>query len=292
MKKGLSSAAWTGPLFVVLSAVAWSFSGVLSQGLMWNGFTKTGVRGIVASLIFAAFRKSFKVKITFGLVLGALGVALTSLLYMSATLYTSASNAIVLQYSMPAYVILLNLLVFHQKPRLRDIITVVFVMLGVVLCCMEGLRGDKDSMFGNLLGLLSGLTFALVFFASRLPGCDSISYSYFGNVLSIVMAVSLFFDPNVHFVPTETYTSSMIAMDFTKGILLGVSLGLGYLFFSLGIKRTSAVSAAIITNLEPVLNPVWVFVFMGVQPGIFGILGALIVLLTVTLHSIVPHRAK
>lgn len=284
--------ALTAPLLVTLGAVAWSFSGVLSQGLMWNGFTKTGVRGIVASLIFAAFRKSFRVKITFGLVLGALGVALTSLLYMSATLYTSASNAIVLQYSMPAYVILLNFLVFRQRPARRDLVTVFFVMLGVVLCCMEGLRGDADSMFGNFLGLLSGLTFALVFFASRLPGCDPISYSYLGNVLSIVLAVFMFFDPNVHLIPTETYTASMIAADFTKAILLGVSLGLGYLFFSIGIKRTSAVTAAIVTNLEPVLNPVWVFVILGVFPGVFGIVGALIVLVTVTLHSIVPHRAK
>lgn len=284
--------ALTAPLLVTLGAVAWSFSGVLSQGLMWNGFTKTGVRGIVASLIFAAFRKSFRVKITFGLVLGALGVALTSLLYMSATLYTSASNAIVLQYSMPAYVILLNFLVFRQRPARRDLVTVFFVMLGVVLCCMEGLRGDSDSMFGNFLGLLSGLTFAVVFFASRLPGCDPISYSYLGNVFSIVLALGLFFDPNVHLLPTETYTSGMIFMDFTKAILLGVSLGLGYLFFSIGIKRTSAVSAAIITNLEPVLNPVWVFIFLGVWPGVFGIVGALIVLVTVTLHSILPGRAK
>ena len=280
------------PLFVALGAIAWSFSGVLSQGLMWNGFTKTGVRGIVASLIFALFRKSFKVKITPALIIGALGVVLTSLLYMSATLYTSASNAIVLQYSMPAYVVLLNLLVFRQKPAKRDVITVIFVMLGVVLCCLEGLGGGEGSMFGNMLALLSGLTFALVFFASRLPGCDPISYSYLGNVFSIVLAAGLFFDPNVHFVPTDTYTSSMIAMDFVKAILLGVSLGVGYLFFSIGIKRTSAVSAAIITNLEPVLNPVWVFVFMGVFPGVFGIVGAAIVLITVTMHSIVPHRAK
>ncbi|MBQ1255717.1 MAG: DMT family transporter [Clostridia bacterium] len=288
----IRSSAWYGSLLVALGAAAWSFSGVLSQGLMWNGFTKTGVRGIVASLIFAAFRKTFKVKITFGLVLGALGVALTSLLYMSATLYTSASNAIVLQYSMPAYVILLNFFVFRQKPLRRDIITVLFVMLGVTLCCMEGLTGGKGSMFGNVIALLSGLTFALVFFASRLPGCDPISYSYLGNVFSILLAVSLFFDPNVHFIPTETYTASMIAADFTKGILLGVSLGAGYLFFSLGIRRTSAVSAAIITNLEPVLNPVWVFVFMGVFPGVFGIAGALVVLVTVTMHSIYPRRTK
>lgn len=288
----IKSSAWYGPMLVALGAIAWSFSGVLSQGLLWNGFSKSGVRGIVATLVFACFRKTFRVKITPGLILGALGVALTSLLYMSATLYTSASNAIVLQYSMPAYVIILNFLFFHQKPMKKDVVTVVFVMIGVVLCCMEGLSGAEGSMLGNALALLSGLTFAIVFFASRLPGCDPISYSYLGNVFSIVMTLAMFFDPNVHFVPSEAYTSRMIAGDFIKAIMLGVSLGLGYLFFSLGIKRTSAVSAAIITNLEPVLNPVWVFVFMGVFPGVFGILGALIVLVTVTMHSIIPRRAK
>lgn len=279
-----------GPFLIMLCAISWSFSGVLGKGLMWNGFSKAGFRGILAALAFAFFRKSFKVKLSLSLILGSVGVALTSLLYMCAIQYTTSANAIVLQYSMPVYVILLNLFIFRQKPSRRDVITVFFVMLGVILCCVEGLRGG--GMLGNALALLSGLTFSLVFFASRLPGADAMSYSYFGNVICIPLALVMFADPAVHFIPTDTVTWQMIALDFLKASSLGVSLFLGYFFFSLGVKRTGSVTSAVITNLEPVLNPVWVFVFMHQSPGVYGILGAAVVMITVTLHSCLPHRAR
>jgi len=279
-----------GPMMIALGGIAWSFSGVLGKGLLWNGFSKAGFRGILAAVAFGCLRKSFRVQFNKSLILGSLGVALTSLLYMCAVQYTTSANAIVLQYSMPVYVILLNFLVFRQKPVRRDVITILFVLTGVVLCCIEGLKGG--GMLGNIIALLSGLSFALVFFASRLPGADAMSYSYFGNVISIPMALFMLFDPNVHFTPTETVTSARIFMDFLQAGALGVSLFLGYWFFSLGVKRTGAVTSAIISNLEPVLNPVWVFVFLKQSPGIYGILGALIVLVTVTLHSVLPRKTR
>ena len=55
---------------------------------------------------------------------------------------------------------------------------------------------------------------------------------------------------------------------------------------SIGMQKTEPITAAILANLEPVLNPVWVYLFLGENPGTLSILGAAIVLIAATVYSI------
>ncbi|MBQ9408688.1 MAG: EamA family transporter, partial [Clostridia bacterium] len=75
-------------------------------------------------------------------------------------------------------------------------------------------------------------------------------------------------------------------------LLMGLSLGMGYLLLGIGLKSASPLSAAVLENLEPALNPVWVFLFLGERPGTLGIIGCAIVIVTVTLYSILPEKRK
>ena len=95
-----------GALQVALGAIFWSFAGVLGKWLPWNAFTINGLRSLVAVILLGLARKSFKVRLTRGTLLGAIGVMLTSVLYMAAIKLTTSANAIVLQYAAPAFVIL------------------------------------------------------------------------------------------------------------------------------------------------------------------------------------------
>ncbi|MBQ9408706.1 MAG: DMT family transporter [Clostridia bacterium] len=279
-----------GSLLVFASALCWSFSGILGKNLSWNGFSKTGVRAIVAVIVYALYRKSFKVRLSKSTWIGALGVSLTSLLYMLALTLTTSANAIVLQYSMPVYVVALNYLLFKTKPTFKQLIVVPLLMLGVALCCLGGSVGGEElrhQTAGNLIALLSGLTFSLVFLAGRMRGADSVQYTYFGNCLSLLLVVSVFFDKNVRF-----GFSVDIMKDWLLILLMGLSLGMGYLLLGIGLKSASPLSAAVLENLEPALNPVWVFLFLGERPGTLGIIGCAIVIVTVTLYSILPEKRK
>lgn len=279
-----------GSLLVFASALCWSFSGILGKNLSWNGFSKTGVRAIVAVIVYALYRKSFKVRLSKSTWIGALGVSLTSLLYMLALTLTTSANAIVLQYSMPVYVVALNYLLFKTKPTFKQLIVVPLLMLGVALCCLGGSVGGEElrhQMAGNLIALLSGLTFSLVFLAGRMRSADSVEYTYFGNCLSLLLVVSVFFDKNVRF-----GFSVDIMKDWLLILLMGLSLGMGYLLLGIGLKSASPLSAAVLENLEPALNPVWVFLFLGERPGTLGIIGCAIVIVTVTLYSILPEKRK
>ena len=268
-----------GALQVAAAAVSWSFAGVLSKSLPWNSFTINGMRSLVAALLLALARGTPKVRLTRGTLLGAMGVALTSVLFMAATKLTSSANAIVLQYAMPVFVILFSWIFFGQKPSPRHLVIAAFIMAGVVLCSWDGLTGGNP--LGDGLAILSAVTFSLVFFCARMPGADPRDYSYLGMVLCAPFALNAFFDPAV---------SLLQPMDWLIALGLGVCLAGGYFFISKSMSNVSPISAALLANLEPILNPVWVFLFLGEQPGALTILGSAIVLVTATVYSLLPAR--
>lgn len=267
-----------GALQVALGAIFWSFAGVLGKWLPWNALTINGLRSLVAAVLMGLSRRSFKVRLTRGNVLGALGVMLTSILYMAAMKLTTSANAIVLQYAAPAFVILFCYLFYGQRPTRRDVITAVLIMLGVVLCFVDKLGGGR--LMGNVLAILSAVTFALVFFCARMPGADPRDYSYLGMVFCAPFALNAGFDPSVTANPVHWLTA----------VALGFCLAGGYFFISKSMSNVSPVSAALLSNLEPILNPVWAFLLVGERPGRLTVIGAAIVLAAATVYALLPAR--
>ena len=266
-----------GALQVALGAIAWSFAGVLGKWLPWNALTINGVRSLVAALIMGLTRRSFRVRLTRGTILGALGVMLTSILYMAAIKLTTSANAIVLQYAAPAFVILFCWLFYGQRPDMRSVVTAALIMLGVVLCFADKMGGGR--LLGNVLAILSAVTFALVFFCARMPGADPAEYSYLGLLLCVPSALFGFFDPGLSADPVQWLAAAG----------LGLCLAGGYYFVSAAMGHVSPIFAVLLSNLEPVLNPVWVALFLpqlGEIPGGLSLVGSAIVLITAGVYSL------
>ena len=240
---------------ILLACVCWSFSGLLTRLIPWNALTIAGARALVAAVFLGLARRDFRPANTFGNWLGAFGVMATSVLFILANKYTSAANAIVLQYAMPVVVILFEAVVRKKRPSKLDAVGVVVILAGVVLCFLEGLT--PEGMLGNALALGAAFTFAIVYLAARRPDCDALSYSYQGNLATAILALYLPFDPG----------ASADITPFLAALGMGVALTLGYLFFS-------------------ILNPTWCFLFLGEFPGVLSIIGALIVLTAVTAYTI------
>lgn len=272
-----------GALHVALGAICWSFAGVLCKFIPWSPFTINGIRSLFAAFLLGILRKRFSVRVTRGNLLGAVGVASTCILYMIALKFTTAANAIVLQYAMPVFVIAFCWIFYKQKPGMSNTITAAFVILGVILCSWEGLTGQaggSNHLLGDVIALISAVTFSLVFFCSRLPDADSQEYSYLGLLMCIPFAFYAFFDSKMTLVPAH----------WLAAILLAGCLGMGYYFIAKGMKQVSPISAALISNLEPILNPIWVFVFMGENPGVLTIVGAAIVLTAATVYTLLGNK--
>ena len=265
-----------GALQVALAAISWSFAGALGKLLPWNGFTINGVRSLVAAALLALARGTVRVRVTKGTLLGAAGTALTGILYMVAVKLTTSANAIVLQYAMPAFVILFSWIFFGQRPGIKQVVIALCIMAGVVLCSWDGLAGGNP--LGDIIALCAAVTFSLVFFCARLPGADPRDYSYLGMLFCAPFALGACFDPGVAPVPAHWLTA----------LALGLCLAGGYYFISRSMENVSPVSAALLSNLEPVLNPVWAFLLVGERPGAYTVLGALIVLAAATVYALLP----
>lgn len=266
-----------GAIQVALGALCWSFAGVLGKWLPWNALTINGLRSLVAALLLGLSRGSLRVRLSRGTILGALGVMLTSMLYMGAIKLTTSANAIVIQYAAPAFVILFCWLFYGQRPSARSVVTAALIMAGVVLCFADRMGGGH--LAGNVLALLSAVTFALVFFCARMPDTRPADYSCLGLLLCVPSAVFGFFDPNMSADPAQWLAVAG----------LGVCLAGGYFFVSAAMGRVSPIFAVLLSNLEPVLNPIWVALFLpelGEFPGPMALLGSAIVLVTAAVYSL------
>lgn len=263
-----------GPLLIALGSFAWSFSGMLSKWSPWGPLSIIGGRALLTSIAFVFLRGTFKVRLSPGNWLGALGVMLSSLLFIIANRLTTSANAIVLQYTMSVVVILATWVIDKKRPDRLDLTAAVITLCGVVLCFVGGISGGN--LLGDLLALLSAFTFGMVFFAARMPGANPMEYSYLGNLISCVFLLFMPFEPG--------FVISFQAM--VAVLLMGLSLTMGYLLFSRGMQEgVSPVTAAIVANVEPVLNPIWVFLVLGEVPSVFTFLGAALVLCSVTVYS-------
>lgn len=266
----------SGAFYILLAAIFWSFGGLLGKLIVWNGITIATLRGLIAAITIALYRKSFKVHISPSILLAALSLTLTTVLFMVSNKLTTAANAIVLQYTAPIYIILLSWIFFKQTPKRKDIFALLGVSLGIVLFFVD--RFEAGSLLGNVLGLLSGLSFAGVFFANKLDKASPMEATYLGNVLSLLLLPLILFDANF-------FVFNLNSWIFI--VIMGVfQLGFGYIFFATGIQKTSATSAGIIAGLEPILNPIWVLLVLNERPSPYALLGGVIVLMTVTLYNL------
>ena len=72
---------------------------------------------------------------------------------------------------------------------------------------------------------------------------------------------------------------------------LGIfQIGLAFFLFTKGIRYIPALEANLISTLEPILNPVWVFLFVGERMGKFALLGGLVVLVGVIVSAVGSAR--
>lgn len=261
---------------VATAGLCWSFAGLLSKFAPWSALSLVGFRALLAVLMLGGIRRSFRPVHSVGNWLGGIGVIGSAILFIYANKLTSAANAIVLQYAMPAVVVVLQAVLFRVIPKKKDVIAVVLVIAGVFLCFYQGLGGG--TFVGDLLALLSSVTWAMVFLVIRMPNVDAMSYAYMGNLLGCGFLLAMPFDPGIGVGGSAGWLAATA---------MGLCLGAGYLCFGKGLGAgLSPTVAAIVANVEPILNPTWVFLFLGENPGALAILGAVIVLATVTWHSV------
>lgn len=246
----------------------------------WNGMSingaRTGIALVVIGIYLAVIRHPLRMNRW--VALGAVCIFGTNSLFCLANKMTTAANAIVLQFTAPIFVILFSALFFGKRPGKLDVGACALVFGGVLFFFVDSL--EMGGGLGNLLALLSGITYAGVFMMNDMPDSDGISSVFWGDVLSALTGMP-FLVRETQFTP-EALVSLMV---------LGVfQVALAYILLTIGLKTTPPVTASLVSGIEPVLNPILVALFYGESVGDMALVGAGIVVIGVVGYNVLQTK--
>lgn len=268
-------------VMMVSVALCWSTMGVAFKFIDWDPLVIAAVRNLLTFLYLAAYRRSMKFSLKKDVVIGALIAYLTQTAFTYANKYTSAANAIVLQYTNPVFVVLISWLFLHQKVKLRDIVLSLIMIGGTALFFLDDLSAGQ--LLGNVCGLISGVGMACsILYACNNPA-DLQEYTMLNSLISVVVGI-----PAAIQHPPQFDVASLIAV-FFLGV---VASGIATVLMAKSAPHLASVEVSMLLMLDPILNPVWVALAVGEIPGILALIGMVIVIGCVIINILVENHEE
>ncbi len=279
----------TGSLLILSTALLWSTAGILVKLIPWSSFSIASIRGLICSLVLLALRFArggkggcAKVRFTRHNIAAGLALFLTGTLFMAANKLTTAANAIVLQYIAPILILIYTAVVQKRRPTAMEILLTAVVFIGCLLAFCDELGGSGT--LGDILALISGFTFAALILINRMEKTQPEDGQIIGCGLSFVCCLPFLLADEKMALTWES-VGAMLALGL-------VQYSLANILFAKGIKRAEPVTASIILTMEPIMNPVWVFLLKGEAPGPLALTGFVLVVAAVTAQSLLPLLAR
>jgi drug/metabolite transporter, DME family len=263
-------------LLILVAAALWSSAGAVMKLCSLSGWQIAGGRSLVAALfLFAAVREARR-RPDLEVVLTSLAYAATVVSFSIANKLTTSANAIFIQDTAPLWVLLLSPWLLAERASRAALLSVPVYALGLALFFVDEL--SPGQVTGNLVALASGVAFALCIIGLRRVQERAASALVWGNLCAALLTLPLWFSG-----PAPT------TLDLGFVAYLGVfQLGLSYLCFARGVAHTPALEASLLALLEPVLNPIWTFIFVGERPGPWALCGGSIVLAATVWRTLAP----
>ena len=269
-----------GQLYVALAALAWSTAGVLQRELTVDTATQVAGRAFFATLAlfsFVALQERGDVLRRFRSIgraelLVAVCTAIASGSFIVALNHTTVANVLFMQALAPIAAALIAWLALRESVTRRTAVAMVIALAGVGI--MVGGPGGAKGL-GLVLSVVMTLAFALAVVVTRYRRDISMLPAICVSQVIVLVAVAPFSDPG-----------SIDAHDLAFIVLLGVGqMGLGLAFLTMGARLISAAEVALITLLEVVVGPAWVWIVNSEQPSTTTLIGGAVVVAAVALQA-------
>jgi drug/metabolite transporter (DMT)-like permease len=269
-------------LLMLLCATLWSTGGIFIKLIPWNPFVIAGWRSLIAAGIVLLFLKVWKIKFRFNrnAVLNGLLMCATFLCFVVANKLTTAANAIVLQFTAPVFLMVYSTILFHERFRRVDITAVIFTMGGIALFFLDQLK--PGYLLGNFVAILAGASMAGMYLSiGKADEETKMGGMLLGHVFTALIGI-----PFTFFTVTPVSTTPVLCI-LGLGI---IQLGIPYILLVISSKNCPPLACSLLGAVEPLLNPVWVFIFNGEKPGAFALIGGVVVIASVTMWCILQGK--
>ncbi len=271
-------------LLMAMCATLWSIAGIFIKWISWNPLLIAGARSLIGAVVLGLFmwKTGTKIKLNKYSILAGFGLSGTCISFVIANKMTTAANAIVLQSTAPIFILLFSAFLFKKKMKRSDVSVVIVVTLGIAAFFFDKL--SPGNIIGNFLGITAGFCLAVMLVSvGQAADDDSVRMTgvLLAHILTTTVGASSLFFVDFHTTPIEV----------VYVMILGVfQLGIPYVFYCLASKHCSPLACSLIGMLEPLLNPVWVFLFAGEAPGFFALIGGAVVIFAVSAWCVSENR--
>ena len=267
-----------GEWLVFISAFLFSTAGGVTKSFEMDAILLPGVRSMLAGIVLLPFLRPKKIVWDRWLLL--LIFSFTGLIscILCAIRFTTASNALALQFTTPLFICLGNWIFQHKRPSGRRLLPIVIMLIGIGIILMEPNTGTN--LMGNLFGIGAGLAFAGV--------SVSLNKVRAGGYLSTIALLNLCGGALILSVlllwPGYTIHIELSAIPYV--LFLGlVQLSGGYIFYMMGVRKVGAQKASILDVWEFILTPVWAFLLVRELPTVYGAVGWVVLLIAVLIEN-------
>lgn len=219
----------------------------------------------------------------------ALSYAATMTLFVVATKWTTAANAIFIQASAPLFVAPLAYVALGERVERVDVALMVALAAGVALF-FAGVRSPIATAPAPVLGNVAAVTCAVVWAMTvvglrrlEAQGRDAARLTLLpGNLLVAVLAGAL-----------APWRVPIRAADWLIVAYLGiVQIAVAYVLLTRGVRRIPALEASLLLLLEPVLSALWAWVVHGEAVSLLAGLGGAVVVVATAIHTWARQRAS
>lgn len=276
----MEASAFRYRLYLVATALLFSTGGAAIKAATLTGWQVASFRSGVAAAILLVALPEARRGWSWRVAPVAAAYAATMVLFVLANRLTTAANAVFLQSTAPLYLLFLAPWLLREAVRARDLLCALAVGGGMVLLLIGSERSAAtapDPWHGNLIGLVSGLSWALTMTGLRWLGREAIPGKpqnpalapvALGNLLAFLAAL-----------PMALPVTGLRAPDIAIILYLGVvQIGLAYFLLTRAVRYVPAFEASVVLLLEPVMSPVWAWLVHHETPGPLALAGGAIIL--------------
>ena len=265
-------------LEMLLCAALWSIAGIFIKLIPWNSIVIAGLRSLIAGLVMFVYMRARGIGFTADRrsLAGGAALCLTLTCFVAANKLTTAANSIVLQFTAPMFIVVFSALFLKKRFWRADVLAVVLTMAGISLFFFDQLT--PGHLAGNCVAIFAGMAFACYYMS--LEGASESQ-----RMSAILIAHGLTFLVGLPF--TFVYPPELSAAPVACILVLGVvQLGIPYVLLGRASGACPPLACSLLGAVEPLLNPVWVFIFDGEAPGLWALIGGVVVVATITVWCV------
>lgn len=265
-------------LEMLLCAALWSIAGIFIKLIPWNGFAVASIRSLIAALTIALYMliTGKRYILSKNTLIGGFFAGSVYTCFTVANKLTTAANAIVLQFTSPVFIVVFSAIFLKQRISKKDFAVVAATLIGIALFFFDQLK--PGYILGNIVAIAAGMFMAGMFITvGTIEGDERFSAILNGQLFTFLVGLPFIITTKPEF------TSTAVVCILILGVF---QLGISYILYVKATQYCPPLACCLLGALEPLLNPVWVLIFDGERPGVFALIGGVIVIISITVWTI------